>query len=111
MQELFECQVERSPEAIAIEYEGERLTYAELNRRSNQVGHYLGKLGVGPDVRVGICMERSLELVVGILGVLKAGGAYVPIDPGSPAERLKYLMEDAQVAVLLGACDELSPGE
>src|SRR6202165_2670836 len=88
--ELFEDQVARTPEAVAVEYEGERLSYGELNRRSNQLAHYLRKLGVGPEVRVGICVERSLEMVVGLLGILKAGGAYVPLDPAYPAERLAY---------------------
>ncbi|HET6364286.1 MAG TPA: amino acid adenylation domain-containing protein [Nitrospirota bacterium] len=99
--ELFEEQVERTPDAIALSYEGEGLTYSELNRRANQLAHYLRKLGVGPEVLVGICMERSLEMVVGLLGILKAGGAYVPMDTDFPAERLAYLVEDARVPVVL----------
>src|SRR6185369_13559131 len=84
LQQLIEAQVERSPEAVALVYEGQQLTYAELNRRANQLGHYLQRQGVGPEMLVGILMERSLDLVVGLLGVLKAGGAYVPLDPGYP---------------------------
>ncbi|MEN6375767.1 MAG: AMP-binding protein, partial [Smithella sp.] len=79
--ELFEEQVERTPDAVALIFEGQRLTYSELNRRANQLARYLINLGVGSDVLVGICMERSLEMVVGLLGILKAGGAYVPLDP------------------------------
>jgi amino acid adenylation domain-containing protein len=99
--QLFEDQVERTPEAVAVVFEDEELSYRELNRRANQVAHYLGRRGIGPEVRVGICMERSLELVVGILGILKAGAAYVPLDPGYPRERLAYILDDAQVRVLL----------
>ena len=77
------------------------MTYRELNRRSNQLAHYLRMLGVGPEVLVGFCVERSVEMVVGILGILKAGGAYVPLDPAYPVERLAFMLEDAQVAVLL----------
>ncbi|MBZ5526247.1 MAG: amino acid adenylation domain-containing protein, partial [Acidobacteriia bacterium] len=99
--ELFEEQVNRTPEAVAVEYEGRQLSYAELNRRANQLGHYLRKLGVGPEVLVGICMERSLEMVVGLLGILKAGGAYLPLDPDFPEERLAWMLEDSRVAVLL----------
>jgi amino acid adenylation domain-containing protein len=98
---LFEAQVERTPAAVAVVYEEEKLTYAELNRRANQLAWYLKGEGVGPEVRVGICVERSLEMIVGLLGILKAGGAYVPLDPEYPAERLDYMLEDAQVAVLL----------
>ena len=78
---LFEAQVEKTPDAIAVTFGKEQLTYRELNRRANQLAHSLQRLGVGPDVLVGICVERSLEMVVGLLGILKAGGAYVPIDP------------------------------
>ena len=99
--ELFEEQVERTPEAIAVEYEGRRLSYGELNRRANQLGHHLRKQGVGPEVLVGICVERSLEMMVGILGILKAGGAYVPLDPEYPSERLAFMLEDSGVPVLL----------
>jgi non-ribosomal peptide synthetase component F len=78
--ELFEQQVERSPEAVALVYEAEQVSYRELNERANQLAHYLRQLGVGPEGRVGICVERSVEMVVGLLGILKAGGAYVPLD-------------------------------
>jgi amino acid adenylation domain-containing protein len=101
MHELFEDQVGRSAEAPAVEFEGQKLTYGELNRRANQLGHYLRKLGVGPEVRVGLCMERSLEMVIGLLGILKAGGAYVALDPHYPVERLKFMVEDSSIAVLV----------
>src|SRR5262249_33065818 len=90
--ELFEEQAARTPEAVAVECKGRQLSYAELNRRANQLGHYLRKQGVGPEVRVGICMERSLEMVVGLLGILKAGGAYVPLDVTYPQERLEFMV-------------------
>jgi amino acid adenylation domain-containing protein len=99
--QLFEAQVERTPEAVALEYEGRHLTYRELNQCANQLAHHLQKLGVGPDVRVGLCMERSLEMVVGLLGILKAGGAYVPLDPAYPDERLAFMLSDAQVLALV----------
>jgi amino acid adenylation domain-containing protein len=99
--ELFEEQVERTPDAIAVEIEDQRLTYCELNTRANQLAHFLRKHGVEPDVSVGICMERSLEMVVGIIGVLKAGGAYLPMDPEYPKERLTFILEDARSSVLL----------
>ena len=98
--ELFEEQVERTPDAVALVFEDQRLTYRELNRRANQLAHYLRKLGVGPEVLVGICMERSLEMVVGLLGILKAGGAYVPLDPAYPKERLAFMVEDTGIAVV-----------
>ncbi|HEX9935555.1 MAG TPA: amino acid adenylation domain-containing protein, partial [Longimicrobium sp.] len=99
--ELFEAQAERTPGAVAVVFEGEELTYAELNRRANRLAHHLRERGVGPDVRVGICVERGLEMVVGLLGVLKAGGAYVPLDPGQPAERLAYMLADSAPAAVL----------
>jgi amino acid adenylation domain-containing protein len=99
--QLFEAQVERAPDAVAVLYESSQLTYGELNRRANQLAHYLRRLGVGPETLVGICVERSMEMVVGVLGVLKAGGAYVPMDPIYPAERLTFMLSDAQVPVLL----------
>ena len=99
--ELFEQQVTRTPEAVAVGCEGETLTYAELNRRANQLAHYLRQRGVGPEVLVGLCVERTPEALVGILGVLKAGGAYLPLDPGYPPERLAYMLGDARVPVLL----------
>ncbi|BAY09129.1 non-ribosomal peptide synthetase [Calothrix sp. NIES-2098] len=98
---LFEAQVELVPDAVAVVYENQQLTYRELNIKANQVAHYLQNLGVGSDVLVGICVERSLEMIIGLLGILKAGGAYVPLDPNYPVERLAFILEDAQVSVLL----------
>jgi amino acid adenylation domain-containing protein len=99
--QLFEAQVERTPDAVAVVFEREQLTYRELNRRANQLAHYLRKLGVGPEVLVGICLERSLEMVIGLLGILKAGGAYVPLDTNYPKERLSFILENAGVSILL----------
>jgi surfactin family lipopeptide synthetase A len=99
--QLFEAQVEQSPDSVAVLFDGEKLSYRELNRRANQLAHYLRKLGVGPEVPVGLCMERSLEMVVGLLGILKAGGAYVPLDPEYPKARLAYMLADAQADFLL----------
>ena len=99
--QLFEAQAERSPEAIAVVFENQTLTYRELSRQANQLAHYLRSLGVGPEVRVAICVERSLEMVVSVLASLKAGGAYVPLDPAYPKERLAFMLEDAQAKVLL----------
>ena len=98
---LFEEQVERAPDAIAVTFEAERLTYRQLDERANQLAHRLQKLGVGPDALVAICLERSLEMVVALLGVLKAGGAYVPLDPAYPPERLAYVLRDSEAVVLL----------
>jgi amino acid adenylation domain-containing protein len=99
--QLFEAQVQRTPEAVAVVFQDQQLTYRELNAKANQLAHHLQKLGVGPEVLVGICVERSVEMVVGLLAILKAGGAYVPLDPTYPAERLAFMLEDAQIAVLL----------
>ncbi|MFC1715834.1 amino acid adenylation domain-containing protein [Candidatus Poribacteria bacterium] len=99
--QLFEAQVERAPDAVAVMLGDKQLTYRELNVRANQLAHHLIKCGVEPDILVGICMERSLEMVVGLLGILKAGGAYVPLDPSYPKERLSFMLEDSQVSVLL----------
>jgi amino acid adenylation domain-containing protein len=99
--ELFEAQVERHPDAIAVVWAGQQLTYRELNDRANRLAHYLSGLGVQPDVMVGISVERSIEMVVGILGILKAGGAYVPLDPEYPPERLEFMVADTEIAVLL----------
>jgi amino acid adenylation domain-containing protein len=99
--ELFERQAARTPEAVAVVFNEERLSYRELNCRANQLAHYLRGVGVGPEVLVGILMERSVEMIVGLLGVLKAGGAYVPLDPQYPAERLSFMIEDAEAAVLI----------
>ena len=98
---LFEEQAERTPDAIAVVFENQQLTYAELNGRANQLAHYLQKLGVKPDTLVGICVERSLEMMVGLLGILKAGGAYLPLDPEYPQERLQFAIADAQLSLLL----------
>ena len=99
--QLFEAQVEQTPDAVAVVFGDEQLTYKELNQRANMLAHHLGNLGVGPEVLVGICVDRSLEMVVGLLGILKAGGAYVPLDPTYPPERLVFMLEDASVAVVL----------
>ncbi|HEV7376652.1 MAG TPA: amino acid adenylation domain-containing protein, partial [Pyrinomonadaceae bacterium] len=98
---LFEAQAERTPEAVAVVSESEQLTYAELNERANRLAHYLRRCGVGPEVLVGICMERSVLMLVGLLGILKAGGAYVPLDPAYPKQRLAFMLEDARAFALL----------
>ncbi|NKF30217.1 amino acid adenylation domain-containing protein [Pseudomonas sp. BGM005] len=99
---LFEAQVQRTPLAVALQAGEQRLTYTELNARANRLAHHLRELGVGPDSRVAICVERGVELIVGLLGILKAGGAYVPLDPAYPKERLDYMLKDsAPVAVLV----------
>ena len=99
--ELFQAQVQKTPRAIAVRFQNEELSYDELNRRANQLAHHLRRLGVGRDVLVGVCVERSLQMLVATLGVMKAGGAYVPLDPAFPAERLAFMMDDARLAVLL----------
>jgi len=99
--QLFEAIVEQTPDAVAVVFEEQQLTYKELNQRANQLAHHLRNLGVGAEVLVGLCVERSLEMVVGLLGILKAGGAYVPLDPAYPPERLAFMLEDSQVGVLL----------
>jgi amino acid adenylation domain-containing protein/non-ribosomal peptide synthase protein (TIGR01720 family) len=99
--QLFEQQVERTPEAIALSFGDEQLTYRELNQRANQLAHHLNAIGVGPEVITGICVERSVEMVVGLLGILKAGGAYLPIDPSYPLARKSFMLEDAGVAVIV----------
>ncbi|MBW4500881.1 MAG: amino acid adenylation domain-containing protein [Scytonema hyalinum WJT4-NPBG1] len=99
--QLFEEQVQRTPNNIAVAFENQQLTYAELNARANQLAHYLQRVGVEPDVLVGICVERSVEMLVGILGILKAGAAYVPLDPTYPQERLSFILQDTQTSVLL----------
>ncbi|MEO5703354.1 MAG: amino acid adenylation domain-containing protein, partial [Gammaproteobacteria bacterium] len=101
LQELFETQVEQSPDAVALVFEGSTLTYRELNKRANQLAHHLQSLGVRPETLVGVCIERSLEMVVGLLGILKAGGAYVPLDPRYPVARLAFMFEDAALSVLV----------
>ncbi|HEX7241983.1 MAG TPA: amino acid adenylation domain-containing protein, partial [Longimicrobiaceae bacterium] len=99
--ELFEAQVRERPDAVALVWDTTRLSYAELNARANRLAHHLAGLGVGPDVRVGVLLERGVELIVSILAVLKAGGCYVPLDPSYPAERLRMMLEDSGVRVLL----------
>jgi amino acid adenylation domain-containing protein len=99
--QLFEAQVEQQPDAIALVFETQRLTYADLNHRANQLAHYLIHLGVTPETRVGIAVERSIEMVVGLLGILKAGGAYVPLDPDYPYDRLAYMVNDSGIELLL----------
>lgn len=99
--QLFEEQVEKTPDAVAVVFESQQLTYRQLNQRANQLAHYLQKCGVGPEVPVGICVHRSIEMIVGLLGILKAGGAYVPLDPAYPQERLVFMLENAQAAFLL----------
>ncbi|OYD96431.1 hypothetical protein CDG76_06490 [Nostoc sp. 'Peltigera membranacea cyanobiont' 210A] len=99
--QLFEEQVEHTPDAVAVVFENQQLTYRQLNSRANQLAHHLKSLGVGADVLVGLCVERSLEMVVGLLGILKAGGAYVPLDPEYPQERLTFMLEDTQLSVIL----------
>ena len=99
--ELFEAQVERTPQNVALQTSESQLTYAELNKQANQLAHFLRGQGVGPEVLVGICMDRSLEMVISLLAVLKAGGAYVPLDPEYPLERLRYMMEEINAWVVL----------
>ena len=99
--ELFEAQVEQTPDNVAVVFEEEQLTYRELNARANQLARVLREKGVQPDTLVGIMAERSLEMIVGILAILKAGGAYVPIDPEYPEERIRYMLEDSGVEILL----------
>ena len=98
---LFEAQVERSPDALALVHGDKHLTYRELNAWANQFAHYLRDRGVGPEMLVGICLERSPALVAGVLGILKAGGAYVPLDPAYPGKRLAFVLEDAGASLLL----------
>ncbi|NES23313.1 MAG: AMP-binding protein, partial [Symploca sp. SIO3E6] len=99
--QLFSEQVEKTPDAVAVVFDSKQLTYQELNCRANQLAHHLQNLGVKPESLVGICVERSLEMVIGLLGILKAGGAYVPLDPAYPIERIAYMLANSQVSVLL----------
>ncbi|SDZ38554.1 condensation domain-containing protein, partial [Thermoactinomyces sp. DSM 45892] len=99
--ERFEEQVLRTPEAVAVVYEDRQLTYRELNEQANQLAHYLQKRGVGPESLIGLCVERSPEMMIGLLGILKAGGAYVPLDPAYPEQRLQYILADAGIRVLV----------
>ncbi|NJM73367.1 MAG: amino acid adenylation domain-containing protein, partial [Scytonema sp. RU_4_4] len=99
--ELFEAQVEKTPDAVAVVFENQQLSYRELNQRANQLAHYLRALGVKPEVLVGICVERSLEMVIGLLAILKAGGAYIPLDPSYPQERIAFILEETRAPALL----------
>ncbi len=101
LQQLFEIQVERTPDATAVINEDQQLTYTQLNQRANQLAHLLQARGVKPEVCVGLCMQRSPEMIVGLLGILKAGGAYVPLDPTSPVGRLAFMIQDAQLPIIL----------
>src|SRR6185295_10177488 len=96
LHEWIAAQAARTPEAVAVTFEDETLSYGELDERAGRLARALRGLGVGPEVRVGICVERSLEMMVGLLAILKAGGAYVPLDPSYPAERLAFMLEDSQ---------------
>ena len=98
---LFEKEAACTPDAVAVSFEGQRLSYEELNRRANRLAHYLRRLGVGPEARVTMCLERSPEMVIALLAVLKAGGAYVPLDPDYPSQRLRFMLEDSQSEILL----------
>ena len=99
--ELFESEVDQNPEAVALVCGDRQFTYRELNERANQLAHFLIRFGVGPNSLVGLCLHRTPEMIIGILGILKAGGAYVPMDPTSSRERLGYMIEDANIFVLL----------
>ncbi len=108
LHQVFEAQVASTPNAIAVEFEQHSISYAELNQRANQVAHYLLALGVQPDQRIAICLERSVEMVVGLLGILKAGAAYVPLDPSYPIERLSYMLNDSAPRALLSSSSLLT---
>src|SRR5262249_41619673 len=101
IQELFERQVEKNPDAIALVFGQTRLSYAELNARANRLAHHLRELGVRPDSLVALCIERGVDMVVAILAILKAGGAYVPLDLAYPADRVAYMLEDSAPAALV----------
>src|SRR4029079_18829860 len=99
--ELFAAQAARTPEAVALVYQDRTLSYAALEAHANRLAHHLRGLGVGPETVVALCLERSVEMVIGLLGILKAGGAYLPLDPHYPAERLSFMLSDAGAAVLV----------
>src|SRR5689334_5869582 len=110
--ELFEEQVAQRPDEVALTCEEQQLTFAELNARANQLAHHLVKLGVAAEVTVGLCLDRSVELIVGLLGILKAGGAYVPLDPAVPAARRRLMLEEAGARVLVTSlADDLGAPE
>ncbi len=108
LHQLVEFQVSKTPDAVAVIFREQELTYRELNQKANQLAHYLKTLGVKPEVMVGICVERSLEMIIALLGVLKAGGVYVPLDPAYPAERLAFMIEDSKLCVLLTQQNQLA---
>ncbi|MEL4895302.1 non-ribosomal peptide synthetase [Crocosphaera sp. Alani8] len=99
--QLFEEQAKKTPNAIALVFQEQQLTYGELNQKANQLAHYLQTLGVKLETKVGICVERSLDMIIGLLGILKAGGAYVPLDPAYPTERFNYILNDTQISILV----------
>jgi non-ribosomal peptide synthetase component F len=101
VQALFEERAQATPDATALMFDSETISYRELNRRANQMAYYLIAQGIGAEDRVGICLDRSPDLIVAVLGILKAGGAYVPLDPGYPSSRLTFMLEDAGVSLLL----------
>ncbi|TYS39120.1 AMP-binding protein [Bacillus pumilus] len=101
IQDLFDAQVQENPDAIAVVYEDEEWSYKEVQEQANQLAHYLQKRGIGPESLVGLCVERSPKMIVGLLGILKAGGAYVPLDPAYPKKRLQYILEDAGIQILV----------
>ncbi|HEY9659382.1 MAG TPA: AMP-binding protein, partial [Allocoleopsis sp.] len=101
LHELFEIQVDRTPDAVAVTFQSQQLTYRELNQRANQFAHYLQTVGIEPNGLVGLCVDPSLDLAIAILGILKAGAAYVPLDPAYPQERLAYILEDTQAALMV----------
>jgi non-ribosomal peptide synthetase component F len=103
--ELFEEAVAKTPQAIAVVFEQQQLSYKELDERSNQLGHYLRSKGVNKETLVPICMHRCPEMIIGMLGILKAGGAYVPIDPAYPGERVKYMMDDTAASCAISRAD------
>ncbi len=108
LHEVIEARVKEQPGAVAVVYEESSLTYGELNARANQLARHLRTLGVGPDVLVGLAAERSLEMVIGLLGILKAGGAYVPLDPSYPQERLRQLVVDNGIRVIAVASGNIA---
>ncbi|MBJ9978522.1 amino acid adenylation domain-containing protein, partial [Pseudomonas sp. S75] len=108
LQTMVEAQVARAPGAPALVFEGQKLSYAQLNTRANRLAGYLRERGVGPDVRVGVCLERSLEMVIALLGIVKAGGAYLPLDPSLPTQRLAYMLENAAPALVLAQASSIA---
>ena len=103
--DLFHEQVEKSPNALAVEFEGKKLTYLELNEKSNQLANFLLNKNLQPESLVPICLDRSLEMIIGILGILKAGGAYVPVDPTYPDERIEFVFSDTKANLIITTSD------